>query len=200
MAKMKISEECRVTTPKCVLSYPHLFVPHSFQKGAQEKFSAELILPEGSDLSELKAAMKQAANDKWGAAMPKGLQSAIKSGDEHREGKPGYEGKKFISPWSMSKPGIVKGRKADEVVTNPTELYAGCIVIASVTAFGWESGRDCGVSFFLNNIWKIRDGKEMAPRSNPSGDFQGLDLDEDAFGSDDSDDDLFGGADDDLPF
>ncbi len=172
----------RVITPVARLSYPYLFEPSKpMADGGDAKYQCELIFPAGSDMSDLKRAANQAAKDKWGDKIPKNIRTPFRDGDKDREGKDGYEGCTFIGARSKDKPGVVVGRDRTPCM-DPSEVYGGCFVKASVTAFAYDNAGNKGVSFALNNVWKIRDGEPFGNRRNASEEFQGAEVDEDAFG------------------
>lgn len=175
----------RVITPEARLSYPYLFEKSEGMNGAEGKYQCELIFEPGADLSELRAAANAAAKDKWGDNIPKNLRSPFRKGDDDREDKDGYEGRVFIGARSKDRPGIVVGRDR-HACTDPSEIYGGCWVKASVTAFAYDTSGNKGVSFALNNVWKLRDGEPFGSRRNASEEFGEEEIDEDAFGGDDS--------------
>lgn len=173
----------RVVTPVARLSYPYLFRPSQPQDGQGEaKYQCELIFEAGTDLSQLQEAAAAAAKAKWGDKIPAKLRSPFRDGED-RDGKAGYDpGTVFISARSKDQPGVVKGR--DRVPCNESEIYGGCYVRASVTAFAYEHAGNKGVSFALNNVWMIREGEPFGSRVAADEEFAGVDMDADAFGAD----------------
>jgi hypothetical protein len=171
----------RVITPIARLSYPHLFAKSEGMNGNEGKYQCELIFPEGTDLSELKAAANAAAKEKWGNKPPKNLKSPFRKGDEDREDKDGYEGSVFIGARSKDKPGVVVG-PGRVACSDASEVYGGCFVKASVTAFAYDTNGNKGVAFALNNVWKIRDGEPFGSRRNAEEEFGDVEVDEEAFG------------------
>ena len=169
----------RVKTPIARLSYPHLFEASKFGK-----FQCELIFEQGTDLSSLEEAVEIAAQEKFGdkAKRPKNLDMPFRDGNV-REGEE-YAGATFISPKCKDRPGVVMGPNMDPV-TDPGEVYGGCYVRVSVTAFAYDQTGNKGVSFALNNVWKIRDGEPLGGRVNAMKDFEGDEVDAAAFGNSD---------------
>jgi len=177
---------CRVITPMARLSYPNLFVATAVKEGDEKKFSCELIFGKGADLTKLRAAAKAAATKKWPSNMPKNLRSPFRNGDA-REGKKGYDdGVIFIGARDKSKPEIVIGREKLPC-EDPSKVYGGCYVIASVTAFGYDQTGNKGVAFALNSLWVIKDGEPFGSRKDAQADFADTDIDPEAFGSSDED-------------
>jgi hypothetical protein len=178
---MSEKNDCRVITPIARLSYPYLFVPSKGMDGGGEKYQCELIFSPEVDLSELRKAANLAAKNKWGDKIPKGIRSPFRNGDEDREDKDGYAGCIFIGARSKTRPGVIVGR--DRVpCTDESEVYGGCYVKASITAFAYDTSGNKGVSFALNNVWKIRDGEPFGNKRNAETDFATAEVDEDAFG------------------
>lgn len=172
----------RVVTPLARLSYPHLYTPQDpMEEGGAKMYGCELIFPPGTDLSKLKAAATLAARDKWGANPPKGLRTPFRNGDDDREDKDGYEGCVFIGAKSKDRPGVVKGRERLPVM-DASEIYGGCYVMASVTAYAYDKKGNKGVAFALNNVLKVRDGEPFGSRQNAEQEFAEVEVDQDAFG------------------
>jgi len=185
----KISE-CyeKCMTPKGRLSYPAIFKPKA-KMGDQSKmaYSCELIFPEGTDLSKLKKAAETAAKKFFGDKLPKGFKSPFKDGDETE--KEAYAGCTFIRANSTTQPGVVKGTKKTPV-TDPDDIYAGCYVIAQLTAAPFDMEGNKGVKFYLNHIWKIGDGEPLAGFESAESAFE--DVDAEALGvTDGPDENLF---------
>ena len=183
MSKQENSK--RVITPIARLSYPYLFHKSEGMNGGEGKYQCELIFDSGDDLSDLKRAANEAARDKWGDKVPKNLRTPFRQGDEDREGKDGYDGSVFIGARTKDKPGVVVGPNR-EPCTEESDVYGGCWVKASVTAFAYDQAGNKGVSFALNNVWKIRDGEPFGSRRNAGEEFSTEEIDEDAFASGDS--------------
>lgn len=182
----------RVVTPIARLSYPYLFKPSKpMADGGEAKYQCELIFSKDADLSELKKAVNQAAVAKWGSNIPKNLKSPFRSGDTDREGKDGYEGSIFIGARSKDRPGVVIGPDRMPCV-NESDVYGGCYVICSVTAFAYDTSGNRGISFALNNVWKVRDGEGFGNRQAADKEFSTVQVDADSFGDTSFNVDVFG--------
>lgn len=173
--------EKRVIIPMCRLSFPALFRPAKpMADGGDEKYQCELIFDEGQDLTELRAAATQAIRDKWGDKTPKNLRTPFRKGtDRDSEGYP--DDCTFISARSTDKPGIVVGPNREPCM-DQSEVYGGCYVRVSVTAFAYDAKGNKGVSFALNNVWKIKDGEPFGNRRNAEEEFSEVDVDAESFG------------------
>lgn len=170
----------RVITPEAILSYPHLFEPNAMDDGAEPKYSACFVFPADADLKELKAAALEAAQEKWGSKAAKMIRDGKLRMPFRTDGEEkGYpEGSTFINCRSNRRPGIVstvpdpKNGGKPSVITDDEEVYAGCIVRASVTAFAYDVNGNRGVSFALGNVQKIRDGERLDGRVSAEDEFK----------------------------
>ncbi len=170
----------KVITPKAILSYPHLHEPQPGMNGGKAKYSAALVFPAGTDLKALAEAVAAAAEAKWPGKAQKMLQSgALKSPFRKGEEKEYAAGSVFINVRTETKPGVVSAQ-ADPATGKPaaipadkirTELYPGCYVRASVTAFAFDNSGNKGVSFALNNIQKLGDGDRLDGRVAAENEF-----------------------------
>lgn len=138
------------------LSYPSLF-EKSKPRGniTEQKFSATLLFPVGAPLAILEEAVNHTAIQEFGSKWKSlGLRLPFREQGE-KVGKAGYEkGAKFITCKSDQRPGII-GRDGKEI-TEPSLVYPGCWVIASVRPFPYTSPSK-GISFGLQNIMKVAD-------------------------------------------
>jgi Protein of unknown function (DUF2815) len=161
-----------ITTPPALISYPALFAPRPSPDGT-EKFGCCLIFPQGTDLAELEAALRDAAVDRFG---PKALQQLkegrlrwpLRDGSE-RPGRPGYEpGAKFINTSSRLQPGCVDkyagsgGRPRP--ITDHSLIYPGCLVRASLVPFAYSVTGNSGVSALLNAVQLLDSDETRYPR------------------------------------
>ena len=155
-----------VVTPVAFLSYPWLDVPQpADEPGGKDKYGAALVFPKGSDLKPLEQAVIAAAVKRFG----EGAVAQLKAGrlhnplrndpDDVREKK--YpEGSTFTGARSEQRPGFVY-LYADPATGKPmivppekikSEFYAGAMVKAQVTAFGFDRKGKKGVGLGLNNL------------------------------------------------
>jgi hypothetical protein len=190
VARIVGADPTKVITGEAVLSYPHLDKPQPSNDGKPPKYSATLVFPKGSDLTLLKKAAIAAGVKKFGATytLPNGqvitFEQAMVEGifknpfrkDGLAKGYP--EGSVFINARSTQPVGVVyahagpDGKPAKVPLEKiRADLYAGAIVLASVSAFGYDNSGNKGVSFSLNNIQKLRDGARIDNRVNAEDEF-----------------------------
>lgn len=161
MAKM-------VITPEAILSYPHLFEPRAGGDGQKAKYSCALIftkeIQETPEFKAMKKVALEVAIEKYGDK----AKSMIRSGslrwpfrdDSEEKGYP--EGSVFLNVRTERVPGIVSIYPHPETgkplpITNEEEIYAGCIVRASLAAYDYNREGNKGITFGLNNVQKLRD-------------------------------------------
>jgi hypothetical protein len=180
----------KLITPLAILSYPHLAQPQKPNKeGEQGKYSCTLIFtpelladPKEKALYEkLQLAALDAAKEKFGSNAEKLLKSETfrKPFRSDAEAKGYPAGSKFINIRSAQQPGIVypyagpDGKPLRMPLDKiKDEMYAGVIVRASVSPFGYDNSGNKGVSFGLNNLQKIRDGERIDGRTAPENEFE----------------------------
>lgn len=121
---------------------------------------------------------------KWGGKIPRNLKIAWKDGDEDfdLDDYPENEGHYVLNARSKKKVGLVDADR--QPILDNDEIYSGCWAYVSVTSFAYDN-ESKGVSFFLNNIMKAKDGERFGGTiSTPDEDFEGIEV------VDDEDDDL----------
>ncbi len=168
----------KVITPKGRLSYPHLFEPQIPPGQTDPVYSCTIVFEDGTDLADLEKVAKDVGVEKWGAKYAE----ALKAGkirlpfrtDGEEKGYPA--GSTFINIKSKAAPGVVsiypgpdgKPKRIDD----PSEVYAGCYVRASLRAFAYDVNGNRGISFALNNIQKVADGTRLDGRSRAEDEFE----------------------------
>lgn len=151
------NEAKKVITPEMLLSYPHFNEPVADDHG-KLWYNCVLIALPGTDISELKAAVMEAAKAQFGdkaAQMFKDeeLKSPFRK-DAKRKGYP--EGSVFFSCKSKTKPGIVGLMPGKDGKPAPYtgEIYAGLKVRASVRPYYYKQ-QGGGIAMGLGNIQVI---------------------------------------------
>jgi hypothetical protein len=128
------------------------------------KYVAVLLFePNDPTLPLMKAAMKEAAADFFGAEkIPSGLRNPIRDGKEKAGDYPFYDGHLFVNTSSKNKPGVVDQR--NKAVTDPDDIYSGCWVRAEINCFAYDKKGNKGVAFGLNNLQKLGDDEHFGGR------------------------------------
>lgn len=170
--KQKAIELKKVKTPEFRLSFPALFKPKAFEQ-QEPKFSIVMLFDKKkADLSGLKKAVAAAAQEKWGPKekWPKNLRLPFRDGDE-KEDMEGYKGHTFVSASSKQKPGLVDYPDRNPIDETDNKCYAGCYARATLIAFAYDKAGNKGVSFSLQNVQVLRDGKPFSGRKNAEDEF-----------------------------
>lgn len=146
----------RITTPEFRVSFPAVFKPQDF--GNQDKYGLVMLFPKGADLSVLKQAAERVAKEKWPEGLPAGLKTPFH--DQGKKQYAGYEpGATYINVRSNRRPDIID--EDFQPIADPSDFYAGCWAIATVTAAAYDSNGAKGVTFYLNNLKKTRDDQRL---------------------------------------
>jgi len=161
----------KVLTPEFRVGFPHVFKPKVFGQG-DPKFSVMMIFEKKADLAAMKRIAMQAAKEKWGDKLPPNFRGPLRDGAEkaHLEGL--GTGVVFTTATTKTQPGLVD--RELQTIVSPSEFYPGCYARATVHAFAYDNSGNRGVSFGLQNLQKLRDGKPLSGRSRPEDDFDAL--------------------------
>lgn len=158
------------TTPRAVGSFLHLFKPHKATEDSKEKYSCVLLFDKKMDLKQMRADIKKAAAEVFGADEKKwpkpnattgrgGLLLPWRDGDDKTDLN-GYAGSWYVSCQSNNKPLIVD--KYKEKIDDENELYAGIKCHARVRAKVTEAGGNYFVTLYLQGFMKWADGEPLA--------------------------------------
>jgi len=169
-------------TPNCTLVYPNLFEPASF-KNEDPVYSATFLISKSSDVSGMKEAVKVAAMQKWGQQILDKmgtLRFPVRDGNEKAVDQNGNEDKEnfyynqhFIRAKSKWQPPIVNIYGAS--ITDPNEIYGGCVVRAQFSFYGYDFMGNKGIGCGLRAVCKVEDGEPIGSgRVNVSEVFQGV--------------------------
>ena len=174
----------RFITPLARLSYPHLDKP-TVNKSAQTdagkapKYSTALLFDAKTDLTKLRAAIVEAATEKFGTTFKgKTIAQAIDQGliktplHDDWAAKNYPEGTRYLNARSSEQPVCVystpdpsdpSGKKPLRIPQDKlrSDLYAGAFVLASISFFGFSNSGNTGVGVGLNNVQKRGDGERL---------------------------------------
>lgn len=168
----------QVITPEFRVSYPKVFKPERNTLNDQDEYSLVALFAAGADLTAVKAAVKEAAEKKWGAdpkKWPKNMRSPfkvqeMKQDDDGNDYLPsGFtEGASMLSVKSQKKPGLVDASNQDIIDDN--DFYGGCYARAQVNAFAYDKKGNVGVALGLNHVQKLRDGESFGSATRNASD------------------------------
>ena len=202
MAAKKNGLPTIVTTPKFRLSYPNIFEPRLNELSDKMEYSLQAIFPADADLSQLKTAVTNAANNMWGPdkrKWPAKMKSPFKSQKEliaAAEKNDRSHDQYDPNAWFMTfktratdkhgrpvKPPIVVGKDGRTPLEDPSLFYAGCWAKARVTAGAYDiKGANCGVTFYLNFCQFIADDEPFGGRPRIEDAFEAIPEDEEPMG------------------
>lgn len=169
--KMDISKK-KCTTPEFRASFANVHEAKAAFEGQDEKYSVVMLFPEKTSLKEtLQRCAHNAGVEKFGAdktKWPKNLMMPFKDGNEKQQWE-GYPGHIAVTASSKQRPGIVDADLQDLI--SKEDFYSGCYARATVIAFAWSKMGKNGISFSLQNLQKLRDGKRFSGRKQASEDF-----------------------------
>ncbi len=146
------------------------------------KYEVRMLFKKDEDLSVLKAAAKACVLKRYGtmASVPGNFRNPFRDQGEikDKEGKlrTGHTpGALFITCRTDTRPGVIG---PDDIHTSlePHEFYSGCWAIATVRPGCYPkagtTGVQPGVSFYLQNVQKIKDDDPLGSRTRPEDDFE----------------------------
>lgn len=162
----------RVMTPEFTASYVTVFEPREGPDGGDPRYSVQCIFSKDDDLSDLKAAIKEAAEQRWGDKIPKKLKIPLRDGDKERADDSVYKNSIFMNANSKQQPGVVD-RKVKPII-DTDEFYSGCRAKATVNFFAYDRSGSKGVGAGLQNVQKIADGDRLDGRKAAEEDFPPL--------------------------
>lgn len=166
-------------TPKGILSFPNLFSPKPRSEGAEPCYSCAILFDADAratkEYKALEDACVRVAQEKFGKDV-KMSTVTMPFRDGNEKDYAGYPGTMFISPWTKQKPGVVD--KNVEPIIDPSEVYAGNVVIASVTPFAWTASGRKGVSLGLQHVQVVKAGERIDGRASAEATFKPVDDDE----------------------
>lgn len=166
------------------INYPALFTPKSI-KGSPAKYSACLLIPKDDQetIKKYQEALEAAyaAGEKklsTGKVVPKlsSLHCPLHDGDEEKPGQEAYENCFFLNASSREKPKVVD--RELNPITDPSVIYSGCIVNASVTLYAYKTDVSKGVAAALNAVQLVKRGERIGWGPSVENEFTALPEDE----------------------
>lgn len=166
-------------------SYVHVFEPWKAKESDPARYCATLLIPKSdtktiNQVKEcIKTAYEKAVTEKWGSKRPAKWHNPLQDGDQPKDDGESrgdaYKGCYFINAKSSTRPGVVNA--ARQPIVDSEEFYSGCYGYASINFSGFINSGNMGVSCFLNNVMKTKDGDALGSgKSSAEDDFAGIDL------------------------
>lgn len=170
-------------------SYLHVFEPFAFDGSSDPRYSATLLIPK-SDKALVKkvqdaisTAYSAAVTNTWGGKKPPlDKVTPLRDGDEPNDDGESrgeaYAGHYYLNAKSRTQPGVVD--KHCQPIMSTDDFYSGCYGFASVAFGGYDNSGNKGISCYLNNVMKVKDGEPLGgAKTSAADDFAGLDIADD---------------------
>lgn len=171
----------QVTTNETRISYEHLLKAYANQPGAEEKFSATLLIPK-SDIATkqridaaIQAAVQEGMASRWGGVRPPQLPTPVWDGDGVRQNGetfgPECKGHWVMTASSKQRPEIVDLNLSP--IIDATEIYSGMYAKVNINFFAYFSNGKKGIGCGLGPVQKTRDGEPLGGRVSAAEAFGG---------------------------
>ncbi len=147
-------------------AFPVFFEPKTFKGEGEPAYSGSFLLPrDHPQVAEIKAAIKEAAKDKWGekaGAIVKQLEAndkvCLHDGDAKAEFT-GYEGNLYVSGRaSADKRPLIIDRDKTPLVAADGKPYAGCYVNVSLEIWAQNNSFGKRINASIRAVQFLRDG------------------------------------------
>lgn len=155
-----------VQTPRFRAAYVATFKPKRVKNpkpGQQPKYGVTMLFDAEADLSPLLAAVNDLMTEKFGAdktKWPKGWRKPFRDAKEKAGEYEGFsEAAVYINATSNGPVPMVDEKNQD--IIEERKFYSGCYAHAFVNAFWYDVDGNKGVSFGVNAIQKLADGKPL---------------------------------------
>lgn len=207
-AKEKSIEMKKFLTHEFRVSFPSVFEVKQWQgqNPKDAKHEITMLFSKNADLGSvplkkdgktpfckysMKAAVKNAADEKWGAGKwdAKKITMPFNDGDD-KEDMDGYPGHIYVKAKSKIAPQV--HGKDNKPIENQADFYAGCYARAELIAFAYEHAGKRGVSFSLQSVQKTKEGESFSGRRDASEAFEAVEDDSESADSYSGGDDAAG--------
>lgn len=165
-------DKLRGVTPIGVVVYPWLFQKASFAgddntDDKKRHYMVNLVFGPRVDLSAMRAAAKTAWVRKFGPrVVPSPMDYNPFIPVQHQKWAEVFpEGCTTIRLKSEYAPGVI-GPDKQEITEHDQEIYSGCFGRATWEVTAWENRGKRGLTFWLNNFQKMKDGEELELGAN----------------------------------
>ena len=164
------------------ISYAKIFKPERNDLSGKEEYSCMVLVPKSdtTTVNALKQAVKMAIKGKFGDKQPKGLRIPLRDGDKEGDGgvpsgseagQAPYGDHYFFNCKNSRPPTIVDQKRV--AILDPNQIVSGDYVRVSANTFAYDN-KSKGVSFGLNAVQLIREGKKLGNSFNVNNVFDEL--------------------------
>lgn len=176
------NDKMKVLTNEVRLSYVNLLKPRAPKPGAEEKYSATILIPKTDFATKadidmaIQAAAAEGLSRCWNNARPPQMRIPIYDGDGVRPSGEAFgeecRGHWVITGSSKNKPGIIDRFKND--ILDPTQIYSGMYGRVVIRFFAYSNSGNKGIGCGLQNVMKTRDGDALGGHASAESDFAGV--------------------------
>ncbi len=194
----------KITTPEFRVSYPNVWEARSW-KGGKAKFGVQMLFPKATDIKALRKLVRKTLDAAFGpfegddaTKWPEGFKNPIKNGDGKKyagKGRKECKDHYVINANSDYKPGLVEPDGVTPI-EDKSDFYPGCYARAQLFCYAFDVSGNQGVTFGLNHIQKLRNGKALGGPGSVDGVFDAVEsTEEDDYGNEEeeSEEDESGG-------
>lgn len=151
-----------VMTPEFILSFPNLFEMREYQ--GKSSYQITMVFPQGSDLSALKSAAKECLDAKFPNGCKNPNNPFGKGDDKVDEWGEIFRGAVYVRASTQFAPKVVDQNRVE--ILDADKVYAGCYCRALVAPYAYDKAGNRGVSFSLEAVQFLRDGKRIGRGDN----------------------------------
>lgn len=174
-----MSKKNRIIIP-CRLAYVNCWKPKS-SYGGPEKYSAALVISkeDADTIDKVKSLIEKITTESlptFGGKIPSNMRLPLHDGDCDNPDNPIFKNSYYINAKSTEAPQIVNNNC--ETITNQTEVYSGCYANVSVVFHLYNFSGVKGISAWLGNIQKVKDGEYTGGRITAAQEFKAIAVDD----------------------
>lgn len=169
--RKKVMASTTVTTGTVRFSFVHLTKPYAYTPGAEEKYSATILVPKSDVATKKKidAAIAAATQDgitrRWGGKKPPVLPIPVYDGDGVRpngeEFGPECKGHwVFTASAKQDRPPEIVDANMNAIL-NPSEIYSGMYGRVNVNFYPYDFAGKKGIGCGLGPVQKLSDGESL---------------------------------------
>lgn len=148
------------------LSFPCLWETETYNGVDTEKFAATFLIAKDSpDAKAIQKAVLNAAEEKFGKPLPKGLKYCLMDGDEKETD--GYAGHWYVKATTKRRPHVID-RDRTPLVEEDGKPYAGCYVNAMISLWVMDNQYGKRVLANLEGIQFAKDGEPFGNNNTAS--------------------------------
>ena len=165
----------KIVTSEFRVAFQQVWEPRKRQ-GKKDEYGMTMLFDKKTGISSLKQIIDEAIEEEWGNKIPKDLWLPIQDGSL-KEWQ-GFEGCMYAKCKSQFPIGVADDQA--KVIIDQNEFYSGCYARASIIAKAWTftdpdtTMKKNGVSLWVHNVQKLRDGEPFRGGSSAEDDFEAI--------------------------